>query len=299
MAEDNQEMVNKEQPMNEGGSDKSSETKVEDTSTAAPAMDETAMESGSTEAPDAEDIGEMLAVLNVADEEVGGKGGITDVPGNLRKPIGYLVDKLLFLRQLFDDPKWQALVDDLHDQREDGKTPSVEVAIARTIPLEKLQELADTEDYEGVQSELAVSLEAKGQEAEAEAQFAEKFQASQKAGDEYAAEMGYDDAEKNALFQVVLDLFKVMGDGVLTKDEWSKVDKLRNYDKDVADLKSQIETQGSKEALPDQASMDAAINASKQPKQAPKPVNAPGMSSMSAYENATDITSIGKRKRTS
>jgi len=257
---------------------------------------ETAPEGGKpAEAPDEEDISDLLALVNVLDSETGGQGKISDIPKELRNSIKYMYDKLVFMRDLFEDPEWKAILDDLADQKEDGQTPSVEVAVARNIPIQKLQGLAESEDYEAAQNGLADNLQAgKDKEAE-EAEFQKKFEASQAAGEEYAKEMGYDEEEKNALFQMVLDLFTVMGDGVLTKEEWAKVDKMRNYDKHTADLQAQIEAQGeTKEVLPDQASMEAAPA----PKPQAKPRSVPGLGSMSAYQNpTTDITRVGSRRR--
>jgi hypothetical protein len=249
-----------------------------------------------TEAPDEEDIDDVLALLNIVEQETGGKGEIKDIPPELRNSIKYIYDKLVFVRELFEDPLWKAILDDMADQKEDGEVPSAEVAIVRNIPLDKLQQLAESEDYAGAQNELASNLDASKKSAEDDAMLEENFNASQQAGTEYAKEMGYDEDEKNALFQVVLELFNIMGDGKLTKEEWAKVDKMRNYDKDTEALKSQIEAQGeTKEVLPDQASMEATMKPA--PPEA-KPKSAPGLGSMAAYQNpATDITQVGARKR--
>lgn len=250
-----------------------------------------------TDAPDADDFNNVIMLLNDLDKQTGGKGEITEVPDVLKGSLRYMVDALSFVRDRFEDPLHKAILDDLYDQEEDGKTPSVEVAIARTVPLAKIQELAESEDYESAQGALTESLASAKSMEEEDALLDASFQESQKAGEEYAAEMGYDEAEKNALFQVVLDLFQIMGDGKLTKEEFAKVDKMRNYDKDTGDLRSQINVQDTKEVLPDQASVEAAL---KTPitKSAPAPSDTPGMGSMSAYQNAaTDLSEIGKRKR--
>lgn len=245
-------------------------------------------------APDTEDIDEVLELLNIMDEEVGGKGGITNIPDEMRGSIGYLVDKLNFVRDLFEDPLWKSVMDDLADQKEDGKTPSVEVAIARTIPLEKLQELADTEDYEGAQSAVADNLaQTKAMEDE-EAVYEANFNESQKAGEEYAADMGYDEEQKNELFQMVLDLFKIMGDGKLTKEEFEKVDKMRTFDTVTKDLQEQISTRDAKEVLPDQASMEA-TNITQPPKRE-TPTSTPGMASLGNLTGTTDFLKTGKNR---
>jgi len=261
---------------------------------AAPTMDES--EGGSSETLDGEDIDDVLTLLNIVDKEIGGNGEIAGIPDELRNSFKYIVDKLIFVRDLFEDPLWKSILDDMADQKEDGKTPSVEVAIARNIPLEKLQTLAESEDYEGTQTELTSNMEAGKKAEEEEMAYEANFEASKKAGEEYAAEMGYDEDEKNSLFQLVLDLLKITADGILTIDEFRKVDKMRNYDKDIEDLRSQIKPKETKEVLPDKSSVDAKIKT--QIPKVNKPANGPGIGSLSAYQNvATDVTQIGSRRR--
>lgn len=244
-----------------------------------------------------ETIDETLMILNVIDKQNGGTGEIAEVPDGLKSAIKSLIDNLILVRDLFEDPLWKAILDDMADQKEDGKTPSVEVAIARNIPLENLQNLADSEDYEGIQNELTSSIAAKKETEKMESDYESSFEESRKAGEEYAAEMGYNDDEKNALFQFVLDIFNVLADGKLTKEEFRKVDKMRNYDKDTEDLRSQIQPEGGKEVLPDKASVEAAMQA-KPKMQTPQKQSGPGLGSMGAYSNVnTDITQVGSRKR--
>lgn len=264
----------------------------------APVKDETIEQSPeTTDTLDAEDVDQVVMLLNIMDQEIGGKGEISKIPEEIRGSVGYLVDQLTFVRDLFSDPLWKSILDDMADQKEDGKTPSVEVAIARNIPLEKIQSITEGEDYEGVQNELSESLSAKKKTEEEDAGYEASFEATQKAGEEYAAEMGYDEDEKSKLFQQVLDLLKITADGKLTVEEFRQVDKMRNYDKDTEDLRSQIQSNDAKEVLPDKASVDAAAMKT-QPKQKSNPSNGPGLSSMNAYNNvATDITQIGKRNR--
>ena len=251
-----------------------------------------------SETLDAEEtIDEALIVLNAIDQTIGGKGEIAEIPAELRGSIKSLVENLVFVREMFEDPLWKSILDDMADQKEDGQTPSLEVAVARNIPLEKIQTLSESEDYAGIQGELASSLQAKKTSEEEDAAYEATFEDSKKAGEEYAAEMGYDEEERNELFQFVLDLFSVMADGKLTKEEFKKVDKMRNYDRDIEDMRSQITTTETKEVLPDKASVEASVTKAKETKPS-GPVNTPGMGSMSAYDNATtDVTQIGKRKR--
>ena len=263
----------------------------------APKKDKPIEQKASTESLDEDDIDETVMLLNIMDQEIGGKGEISEIPEGLRGSIKYLVEKLVFIRDLFEDPLWKSILDDMADQKEDGKTPSVEVAIARNIPLEKIQTLAEGEDYEGVQTELASNLTAKTQAEEEDAEYEASFEESKQAGEQYATEMGYDEDEKNELFQLVLDIFKIMADGKLTVEEFRKVDKMRNYDKDVEDMRSQIQPEASKEVLPDKASVDAAIQ-SKPKAQPTKAQASPGLGSIGAYSNVgTDVTEVGKRKR--
>lgn len=288
MAEEVKATTEKDITINDG---KTPEVEIQKETTVAPVEDQTM----DNEAPDEEDFERILSLLNSLDTEIGGTGGITELPEATRGVMRFMVEKMEFLRDLFEDPSWKALLDDLADQKEDGEIPSVAVAVARTMPLDQIQELADNEDYAGAQSELAGKLESNAKSAEADAEFEAKFVRMQEAGQEYAAEMGYDEEETNMLLQFALDLFQVMGDGEITKDEWSKVDKMRNYDKDTEDLRSQISSQDAKEVLPDQASVEAAMVPKTTRKQPVK--NDPGIGSMIASDFGVDVTSIGKRKR--
>lgn len=253
MAEtENKAEAKKELEVKATNTDKPSGIEVKEETTIAPKTDKPMDAAG--DSPDTEDIDDIIIFLNSLDQASGGKGEIAEISDELRKPISYLVEVMTKIRQAYKDPMWEALVDDMNDQIEDGKTPSVEVAIARTIPLAKIQELADNEDYGSVQDELASTLE-ENQRMEDEDKLLEaSFEETKKAGDEYAAEMGYDEERTNALFQKVLDFAKIIGDGVLTKAEFAEVDKMLNYDPDTESLKAQISAQPAKEILPDQAS---------------------------------------------
>lgn len=282
---------------NESVSDSKTPEVVEDT---APAMDETVEQTSETsETLDAEDIDNTLMLLNLMDQEIGGKGEIAGIPDELSGSLKYLVEKLVFVRELFEDPLWKSILDDMADQKEDGQTPSVEVAIARNIPLEKLQFIAENEDYEGAQSELTSNLAAKKQAEDDEAGYEASFEESKKALDEYASGMGYDEERKNQLAQVGLDLFQILADGVITAAEWERVDKMDNYDKDMADVIGQIPTDDAKEVLPDKASVEAAAASNTQAKtKKPTQATGPGLGSMGAYQNVTtDYTKTGSRNR--
>jgi hypothetical protein len=252
-----------------------------------------------TEPVDVEEIvDEALMILNIMDKEVGGKGEIAAIPEDMRNSLKSIIDLLNFVKGRYEDPLYSAIMDDMKDQEEDGKTPSLEVAIARNIPLERIQALAEGEDYEGTQNELSSNLTAKKQSEEEEVEYEASFEESKKAGEEYAAKMGYDETEKNDLFQVVLDLFKILADGKITVEEFEKVDKMRNYDKDMADVIGQIPSNDAKEVLPDKASVDASnMKTQQKPKTTPTPTG-PGLTSMGVYDKVgIDVTEVGKRKR--
>jgi len=266
-------------------------TGIEKQTTVAPTKEKTMEGEGG---PGKEDFNNVLEILNMMDSEVGGKGKITEIPEDLKASIKYLVDKLIVVRDAFADPMWKSLLDDMADQAEDGKTPSVEVAIARTVPMEKLQELADNEEYEGAQSELADNLAAKQKTEDEDAMYDQNFQKTQEAANAYAEKMGYDETRKNVLLQKVFDLYKVMADGILTEHEFSEVDKMLNYDTDTADLRSQIESgKSEKEVLPDQSSVDATIKAS-QEKPVKKSNSVPGLGSMNMETPA--FINTGKKR---
>lgn len=291
MAEEN--IIKKEKSVTVD-SGKSPEVKIEGEATVAPVMDEPIVD-----APEAEDLSDVISLLNLMDTNNGGKGAIADIPEDLRGSIKYLVGLLTGLKDLYEDPLYMAINDDLFDQREEGLTPSVEVAIARNIPLDRLQDLADSEDYEGTQSELTDGIAAGKQAVMDGKQDEANFELFQQAGQEYAAEMGYDEARTNELFQKVLDLLQVMGDGVLTKAEFAEVDKMLNYGPDTENLRSKLSAQTPKEVLPDQASIDATVTKTNQAPVRKAPVNAPGMASLAAYGEDTNakITGTGKRRR--
>lgn len=261
----------------------------------APVKDETTEQT--SEVLDAEDIDDALVLLNIMDKEVGGTGEIAEIPEAMRNSIKYLVEKLVFVRDLFEDPLWKSILDDMADQKEDGKTPSVEVAIARNIPLEKIQTISESEEYDGVQDELTSSLANKKQMDEEDAALEVSFDESLKGLDEHATEMGYSEDEKNELANFAFEQYKVWADGKLVKDEWNKIDKMRNYDKDTADLRSQVRPKEAKEVLPDKASVEAAVAQKPIETKTKKPVTGPGLSSMGAYENVgTNYTQTGKNR---
>jgi hypothetical protein len=248
-----------------------------------------------SDAPDEGDISNVISLLNEIQAITGGKGDITDIPENLRGVIKYVMEKMVALRDAFQDPLFKAVLDDMVDQQEDGKTPSLLVAVARNAPMEELQDLAENENYADVQGAVDERLAKDKSDAEAEETLAANFDESQAAGEEYAKEMGYDDAEKQDLFSMAMDWFSMLGDGKLTKDEWAKVDKMRNYDKDTEELRGQIPPEPVKEVVPDQATMEAAVREAPAPTKTPAPRNT--LETLGAAKEAVSgFDNVGKRR---
>lgn len=255
-----------------------------------------ASETAETEiVPEAEDISEIIEVLNSAQKNSGGNGDITDVPQNLRGSIKYLIEKLIFVRDLYQDPLWLKILDDMADQKEDGKTPSLLVAVARNIPLEDLQDLADNENYEEIQGAVDQRLEADKEAKEKESGLYAAFQKSQNEGKAYCQEMGYDDAEMQDLFALAMDWFKILGDGNISKDDWARIDKMRNYDNDTKSLRDQLPAEPVKEVLPDKSSIQQAQAPTTVKQEVHKPTNS--IEAFGMAQSATpDYSQVGKRK---
>lgn len=257
--------------------------------TAAPVTDKP------VEAPDAEDFSAVINVLNAVDKDVlSGMGEITDIPDQAKAPIKYIVEQLVFMRDLYEDPLWTKIMDDLVDQKEDGKTPSILVAFARNVPMGELEALSDNEDYTGAQQDLSDRLAKEKADADAmaadEAALVETLEKSKANGRAYGERIGYSEEEINNMFSDMLKFMQLIGDGEISEKDWEDYDKMRNYDADTKDLRGQIETltagKPPKEMLPDQASVESVVA---EKKQAPRPpVNQPGMASMMDQPVTTD-----------
>jgi len=283
------------------GSDKSPAVEKTETTVmagAAPETDEPTPETPETdvdasEAPDKEDISDLINLLNEINQIDGGGDNISDVPEELRGVLKFITGKLLALRDAFEDPLFKKVLDDMVDQREDGQTPSLLVAVARNVPIEELQELADGEGYEeaqgAVEEKVASDKQAKADEEGLYANF-EKSDENLKA---YCEKMGYEGEEKDEFFGAISMLRDAFADGILSMEELEQIDKMRNYDKDVEGLRSQIPEEPSKEVLPDKASIDAAMTPPTPKRQAPSN----SIEAMAAINPMTDVTMIGKRKR--
>jgi len=257
----------------------------------APEMDKTEMEA---DAPDEQDIANVISILNEIKVISGGNGDITEISPQLLGAIKPLVDNLTALEKVFKDPLYQVVIDDMVGQAEEGKTPSILVAIARNIPIEELQNLADNENYGDIQGAVdeRVGRDEEGKKAE-EALYA-NFDKTKSEFESYCEEMAYDETQKKELWSTVVTLMKIFGDGYLSKNEFREVDKMRNYEKDIESYKAQIPSSRKKEVLPDKASIDASM-APKAPVQS-SPKNS--IEQMAAISPMTDVTEIGKRKRT-
>ena len=246
-------------------------------------------------APDEEDISDIIGMLNEMSSITGeGEGGIKDVPAEMRPVIRFMIQKMVALRDLFKDPLFKIILDDMVDQAEDGKEPSALVAFVRNVPREEYEELADSEDYEGAQGRVSSQLSDMETAKQSESELLDKFNESQEAGKRFAKSMGYDDQEIVKLFSFAFEWFKILGDGVISENEWAKVDKMRNYDADVDALKQRMPQAPRKEVLPDKSSMASA--------QMPtRGITAPAATNsierMGAMASpAEDITQVGKRR---
>ena len=246
-------------------------------------------------APDEEDISDIIGMLNEMSSITGeGEGGIKDVPAEMRPVIRFMIQKMVALRDLFKDPLFKIILDDMVDQAEDGKEPSALVAFVRNVSRDEYEELADSEDYEGAQGRVSSQLSDMDTAKQSESELLDKFNESHEAGKRFAKSMGYDDQEIVKLFSFAFEWFKILGDGVISENEWAKVDKMRNYDADVDALKQRMPQAPRKEVLPDKSSMASAPMPTRGTT-APAATNS--IERMGAMASpAEDITQVGKRR---
>lgn len=217
------------------------------------------------------DVDDVLMILNEIDQISGGKGKIAAITQELHAPIKFLIEKMITVRDLFEDPLFKDVLDDMDEQRQSGQVPSLLVAVARNVPMEELTKLADDENYEDVQNAVNDRVSKQKEEESSEQALYANFDKSKKAIDDYCAEMGYDDARKQKLYATINMLRNCFADGLLTKEEVGKIDKIDNYDSDIASIKSQIPEGSTKTVLPDKASIDSSIAQSAAPKPTPQP----------------------------
>jgi len=220
-----------------------------------------------------EDISNVIATLNEFQKIIGGKEQIANIPKELVKINKFMIEKMIALRDMYEDPYWKQMIDDMVDQKEDGKTPSVVVAAARVIPQDEYEEAVDNENYDDVQAKVGQKVQGIKDAQDNEASMASNFKASQDAGKAYCQKMNYDDSEMKDLFSLAMSWFKILGDGMISEEEWAKIDKMRNYDGDTKMLRDQLPAAPTKEVLPDKSSMQASMNAPAPTKPAAKPTN--------------------------
>jgi len=261
--------------------------------TGSPADNAAAQETGKpAETIDEKDIANVIAVLNEMNKISGGTGDITELPPQLLGVTKFLIEKMSALRDAFEDPLFKAVLDDMVDQREDGQTPSLLVAVARNVSLEELQNLADGEDYAGIQESLRGQLDkAESDRVDEEALYA-KFDKSKANVEAYCKKMGYDQARTKTLWDGINLLRDVFADGEITEAEAEKIDKMQNYDADMSNLRTQLPENPVKTVLPDKASMSESM----EPKPAVKTTPSNSIEAMAAAMPTQDYTQTGKRK---
>lgn len=235
------------------------------------------------------DVNDVLMVLNEIDQISGGKGNIANIPNELHSPIKFLIEKMITIRDAFEDPLFKDVLDDMDEQRQNGQVPSLLVAVARNVPMEELTKLADDESYEDVQNAVNDRVsKVKGEEDSEKALYA-NFDKSKKAIDAYCAKMSYDDSRKQKLYGRIAKLRDIFADGLVTEEEVGEIDKIDNYDSDMAAIKAQIPAGATKTVLPDKASIDESIAQKAAPKPAPQP-------SLGNFQAQPDYMNVGKRK---
>jgi len=238
------------------------------------------------------DIDDVLMILNEIDQISGGKGNIGGIPKELHGPVKFLIEKMITVRDAFADPLFKDVLDDMDDQRQEGKTPSLLVAVARNVPMEELMKIADDENYEDVQNAVNERVSKEKEDEESEKKLYGNFDKSKKAIEKYASSMGYDDARKQRLFARIARLRDVFADGLDTEEEAAEIDKIDNYDSDIESLKSSIPEGSVKTVLPDKASLEESMN------QAPAPVKkkTSGMFDQMTAQSTPEYAEVGKRK---
>lgn len=251
---------------------------------------EASEKSETTAIPDGKDIEQVLMILNEINQISGGKGKISGIPPEILGPVKFLVEKMVTIRDAFEDPLFKDVLDDMHDQRMDGQVPSLLVAVARNVPMEELQKVADDEGYEDVQSAVSDRVSKEKESEESEKTLYGNFYKSKKNIDAYCSTNGYDDARKQKLYARIAKLRDIFADGLVSEEEAAEIDKIDNYDSDIQTLKSQVPAGGVKTVLPDKASINESM-ATKMPAKS-------SQSEIGIANNYTppDYLSTGKRK---
>lgn len=238
----------------EGTDGKSPNVKVE----AEVAVSKPTEEETGTDAPDAEDIDELLLLLNEIDKAAEGTGEIAEIPEGMRNSLKVITDRIVSLRKVFQDQAFQDVVDDMTEQSEMGEEPSLLVAVARTIPMEDIEKAADEENYSEIQGSIKGKLADDAKAKEDDDALMTNIDQSMDNMISYCKEQNYSPEETEAFEALIKDLMSWFADGIISKEECPKIDKMRNYDRDTEALKSQIPEKPKKEVMPDAASMAAA-----------------------------------------
>lgn len=242
------------------------------------------------EAASSKDIDDVLMILNELDQMAGGKGKIAGIPPELTGSVKFLIEKLITVRDLFEDPLYKDVMDDMHDQRMDGQVPSLLVAVAKSVPMEELIKIAEDEGYEDVQGAVAGRVQKEKDDEEGEKRLYGNFDKSKKNIESYCSKMGYDDARKQKLYARIGKLRDIFADGLVSEEEVGEIDKIDNYDSDIEMMKSRIPEEPVKTVLPDKASINEAMA------QTPKPKDKSQSAMDSAGYNQPDYLNTGKRK---
>ncbi|MDD4971894.1 MAG: hypothetical protein PHT07_20910 [Paludibacter sp.] len=243
-----------------------------------------------TTIPDEKDIEQVLMILNEVNKIQGGKGNISSIPPEIHGPVKFLVEKMVTIRDAFEDPLFKDVLDDMNDQRLGGQVPSLLVAVARNVPMEELQKVADDEGYEDVQNAVNDRVSKQKEDEESEKTLYGNFDKSKKNIDGYCKKMGYDDARKQTLYARIAKLRDIFADGLVSEEEAAEIDKIDNYDSDMETLKAQVPASGVKTVLPDKASIDESMATKKPVQSNPASIENTANYQVPAYQN------VGKRK---
>lgn len=219
---------------------------------------------------DGEDIDNLITILNEVDTAFDGKGGIKGIPEELKPVIKTIIEQMVGFREAFEDPLFKSILDDLLDQRTDGQTPSVLVAIARTIPFEELKQLDEGGDEGAIQDAVKGRVASEKQLFDDEVQFELKVEESLKNLEAYCDKMGYEGEAREEYKSDCMTLFEMFGDGVLDEGEFADIDRMRNYESDMEALKGQIPEAPKKEVIPDKASVEAQMTQTPQKQSGPR-----------------------------
>lgn len=237
------------------------------------------------------DIDNVLMVLNEIDQISGGKGAISSLPPELKGPVKFLIEKMVVIRDAFDDPLFKDVLDDMADQKQEGQVPSLLVAVARNVPMEELQKVADDENYEDVQGAVNDRVSKEKESEASDKKLYGNFDQSKKNIDAYCTKQGFDDTHKQQLYATISMLRNCFADGLISEEEAAKIDKINNYDPDMESMKDQVPPDAVKTVLPDKASIDESMTQKKV-----APTSSPNSISGMSFNTQPSYLNTGKRK---